>query len=177
MDLESQLESLVRRCQGGERAAFETLFELYQPRLKYYLRRLDGDATADDLTQEVWLTVFRKIRQLKTPRTFPVWLYTIARNRVYGGRRQAERTVRLPEDAEVPEPVDEPDFTPEEAERMHRAMGSLRPPHREVLTLRFLEQMPYESIAEVVGCSAGTIRTRVFYAKQALRKAMEIDNG
>jgi len=61
MDLESGLEAVVQRCQGGERAAFEALFELYQPRLKYYLRRLDGDGSADDLTQEVWLTVFRKI--------------------------------------------------------------------------------------------------------------------
>lgn len=73
--------------------------------------------------------------------------------------------------------TEEPTFAPEEAEQMHRALGRLRAPHREVLTLYFLEQMPYESIAEVVGCTLGTVRSRIFYAKQSLRREMERDHG
>ena len=82
----------------------------------------------------------------------------------------------LPEDADLPEAQAEPAFAPGEAERMHRAMAKLRPPHREALTLHFLEQMPYESIADVIGCRLGTVRSRLFYAKQALRREMERNN-
>lgn len=177
MESDTQPDELVRRCRAGERAAFEALFEIYQPRLKYYLRRLDGGGAADDLTQEVWLTVFRKLRQLRDPQRFSVWLYTVARNTVYSGRRKQERTVRLPEDAEMPEPADEPAFSPEQAQQMHRALDRLKAPHREVLTLCFLEQMPYASIAQVTGCSIGTVRSRIFYAKQSLRREMERDHG
>ena len=60
---------------------------------------------------------------------------------------------------------------------MHRCLEALRPEHREVLLLRFLEEMSYESIAEVVGCSVGTVRSRLHYAKAALRREMERDHG
>jgi DNA-directed RNA polymerase specialized sigma24 family protein len=65
MDFDKQLEKIVLRCQAGDRGAFEELFEMYQPRLKYYVRRLDdGDGGADDMLQEIWLTVFKKIHKL-----------------------------------------------------------------------------------------------------------------
>ncbi|MHC4152010.1 MAG: RNA polymerase sigma factor [Planctomycetota bacterium] len=81
MELEQPPEKIVRRCQNGQRAAFEELFEIYQPRLKYYVRRLDtGDNNSDDILQDIWLTVFKKIHKLKEARSFTVWLYRIARN-------------------------------------------------------------------------------------------------
>ncbi|MHC4638418.1 MAG: sigma-70 family RNA polymerase sigma factor, partial [Planctomycetota bacterium] len=60
---------------------------------------------------------------------------------------------------------------------LHRALNELKPYHREVLTLCFIEQMSYQSIADVVGCSIGTVRSRIFYAKQSLREEMERQNG
>ena len=179
MDFEKQLEEIVHRCQDGERTAFEELFEMYQPRLKYYVRRLDSEGTnIDDILQDIWLIVFRKIHKLKDAHIFAVWLYRITRNKVYDGFRRKERVVRLPEEDEFPvSGGDEPVFDTNDAEKLHRALNKLEPHHREVLTLSFVEQLSYKSIADVVGCSIGTVRSRIFYAKQFLRKEMERQNG
>jgi len=179
MDFEEQVEKIVRRCRRGERAAFEELFEIYQPRLKYYLRRLnDGSANTDDTLQDIWLSVFKKIRKLKDTRSFAVWLYRIARNKVYDDFRRKERFVKLPKEDEFPvSGSDEPVFGADDAEKLHRAMDKLKPYHREVLTLCFVERMSYQSIADVIGCSIGTVRSRIFYAKKSLREEMERQNG
>lgn len=124
------------------------------------------------------MSVLQKIRTLKKPECFPVWLYRIARNHVYSGFRQKQRFAPLPEDHEIPvSDNNEPVYDAEDAEKLHRALGMLKPQHREVLTLSFMEQMPYQSIAEVIGCSIGTVRSRLFYAKQSLRREMERQNG
>ena len=179
MKFEKHLGTIVRRCQDGERAAFEELFEIYQPRLKYYVRRLDnGDTNVDDILQEIWMRVFKKIHKLKDAQSFAVWLYRIARNKVYDGFRRKERLVTLPQDDELPvSGTDEPVFDTNDTEKLHRALNELKPYHREVLTLCFIEQMPYQSIADVIGCNIGTVRSRIFYAKQSLRKEMERQNG
>ena len=179
MEFESELEKLVHRCKNGERAAFEELFEIYQPRLKYYLRRLNtGPANIDDTLQDIWLNVFKKIHKLKDTQSFAVWLYRIARNKVYDGFRRKDRFVKLPEDDKFPVSVpDEPLFEAGDTEKLHSALNKLKPYHREVLTLSFIEQMSYQSIADVIGCSIGTVRSRIFYAKQSLREEMERQNG
>ena len=179
MDFEKQPEKIVHRCQDGERAAFEELFEIYQPRLKYYVRRLYVESTnIDDILQDIWLTVFKKIHKLKDSQIFAVWLYRIARNKVYDRFRRKDRFVRLPEENELPvSGSDEPVFDANDAEKLHKALNKLKPYHREVLTLCFIEQMPYQSIADVVGCAIGTVRSRIFYAKQSLRQEMERQNG
>lgn len=179
MDSEKQLENIVLRCKNGDRGAFEELFELYQPRLKYYLRRLDrANVNTEDILQDIWITVFRKIRKLKENNSFPVWLYRIARNKVYGRFRHSEKFVELPEEKNHPQYNNgDLEFSAEDAESLHKALNKIQPYHREVLTLSFIEQMSYQAIAEVVGCSIGTVRSRIFYAKQSLRKEMERQNG
>ena len=179
MEFEKQLEKIVHRCQDGERAAFEELFEIFQPKLKYYIRRLESSGNnIDDILQDIWLTVFKKINRLKNAQSFVVWLYRIARNKVYDEFRLKDRFVRLPEDDELPvSGTDEPVFDVSDAEKLHRALNKLKPCHKEVLTLCFIEQMSYQSIADVIGCSIGTVRSRIFYAKQSLRREMERQNG
>ena len=132
MELEEQLLEIVRRCADGDRAAFEELFEIYQPRLKYYVRRLDsGGANIDDTLQDIWLSVFKKIHKLKDGRAFGVWLYRIARNKVYDRFRRKDRFVPLPEEDEfaVTE-TDEPAFGANDAEKMHNALKKLKPYHQ-----------------------------------------------
>jgi RNA polymerase sigma-70 factor (ECF subfamily) len=178
MELGKQLEIIVLRCQNGDTDAFEELFELYQPRLKYYIRRLDATgANTDDTLQDIWLTVFRKIHKLKDARSFPIWLYRIARNRVYGRFRRKQKFARLPEEEHLPElGYDEPVFDADDAERLYKALNNIQPHHKEVITLCFLEQLSYQAIAEIVGCSLGTIKSRIYYAKQSLRKELESKN-
>ena len=178
MEFDEQLGQIVQRCQEAERAAFEELFEMYQPRLKYYVRRLDGSDTIDDILQDIWLTVFKKIHKLKDAQAFGVWLYRIARNKVYDRFRRKDRFVSLPEEDEIPvSDGDEPTFDVHDAVELHRALNKLKPHHREVLTLCFIEQMPYQSIASVIDCKIGTVKSRIFHAKQSLRQEMERQNG
>ncbi len=175
MSPEDQLGRLVRRCQSGEYAAFEEVFRQFQPRLRYYLRRLDcsGDHI-DDTLQDVWVKVVRGIRSLRDPKAFIAWLYRIARNEIYGRGRARDPFVELrDEHMELPADEAEPTFTDEDIGRLHRGLGRLSPDHREVLTLCFLEGVPQGQIAEILGIRANTVRTRIYYAKQALRNQME----
>lgn len=178
MEFDKQLRQIATRCKKGDKAAFEELFEIYQPRLKYYVRRLhSGDSSNDDILQDIWLSVFKKIHKLKDDNYLSVWLYRIARNKVYDRFRRKDRFVPLPEENELPVSIsEEPTFDEDDAEKLHHALNKLKPHHREVLTLCFIEQMPYQSIADVVDCSIGTVRSRIFYAKQSLRKEMESQN-
>src|SRR5215469_15318962 len=137
---------LVLRCQTGDETAFAQLVERYGPRLRYYLQkafsRRDG---AEDAWQDVWLTVFRKVRELADPGAFTTWLYRIARRQAHGVLRQRRPACRPMEEAEqVPDPSAETlDFSPEDGQCIHAALDELTLEHREVLVLRFLEDMAY----------------------------------
>jgi RNA polymerase sigma-70 factor (ECF subfamily) len=165
---------LVVRCQAGDRAAFEELVALYQPRLRYFLARMVGDEhAADDLLQDVWLTVYRGVARLTDPGAFAAWLYGIARHRALGELRKRRQPPSSLEGMDVAEDGPDDDFSAEDAEQVHAALGLLAPEYREVLLLRFIEGMAYEDIARVTGCQLGTVRSRIHYAKRALRRVLE----
>jgi RNA polymerase sigma-70 factor (ECF subfamily) len=164
---------LVLRFQAGEVEAFEELVSRHSQALRYFLTKLLGRDRVDDALQDVWLGVIRGVDKLKDPASFTPWLYRIARNRAYQEMRADyhEHPTALQE-----EPVDvttEIEFSSEEAQHIDQALSMLTPEQREVLTLRFVEGMSYEELAAVVGCPVGTIRSRIHYAKQALRQQIE----
>jgi RNA polymerase sigma-70 factor, ECF subfamily len=169
---------LVLRCQSGDEAAFAELVERYSPRLRYFLRKLLGDThVAEDALQDVWLDVFRAVPRLADPAAFPAWLYRIARDRAYRALRSLRRVPRSLVEGDLAEGVENDEtFSAEDAARIHAALDELPPEQREVLVLRFLEEMTYEDIARVVGCPAGTVRSRIHYGKRALRRALERTN-
>ena len=166
---------LILRCQAGDEGAFAELVRRYQGRLRYYLRRLlDDRDKADDILQDTWCDVFCKLPRLRSPRAFPAWLYRIARDRAFRQQRRGRHVPRGIEEVDwLSQPQDEADFSAEEAGRIHVCLGRLSPPHREVLVLRFLENMTYDEIACTVGCRLGTVRSRIHFAKRALRREME----
>jgi len=165
-------QALVIRCQLGERDALEELFLRHHRALGYYLGQLLERDAAADVQQEVWLTVLRRIGQLREPEAFVVWLYQIARNRALTRRGQRGAIASLDEIDEVAAEADV-EFSPEDAALVHERMAHLSDKHREVLTLRFIEDLSYEQIASVIGCTPGTVRSRLHYAKAALRKQLE----
>ncbi len=166
--------TLIARCQVGDRQAFEALFLRHNPRLGYYLRRMLSRDDIEDVQQEVWLTVIRRIGRLRSPDAFVVWLYQIARSKALN--RLADRRAVLSLDAEYTpeEAADEHEFefSPSDAARIHEGLARLNVAHREVLVLRFMENLSYEQIAEVVRCNTGTVRSRLHYAKRALRREL-----
>jgi RNA polymerase sigma-70 factor (ECF subfamily) len=177
-DLEQRLyeQVLVLRCQTGDETAFAQLVERYGPRLRYYLQKVFGRRDgAEDAWQDVWFIVFRKLRDLADPGAFTPWLYRIAQRRAHGVLRKRRPSCRPMEEAEqLPDPgAEAPDFSPEDGQRIHAALDELSLEHREVLVLRFLEDMAYEEIAAVTGCPIGTVKSRLWYAKRILRRILE----
>ena len=167
-------EVLLLRCQVGDKNALTQLIERYQRPLRYFISRLmDDSELTEDIFQDTWLTVIRQIHSLREPDAFSTWLYRIARNKVYHQLRKKKAWSELSEDIAVPNESEDDLVSLEDATQVHRCLRELRPEHKEVLMLRFLEQMPYQQIAEVLDCNLGTVKSRVYYAKLALKKELE----
>jgi RNA polymerase sigma-70 factor (ECF subfamily) len=127
----------------------------------------------DDLVQETWLDVLRQLPRLQDAAAFTAWLYRIAHGKaMLDGRRNGRELITTGEVEDVVDGQSEPTFSPDEAVRIHAALDQLEPPHREVLVLRFLEEMSYEEIGQVVDCPVGTVRSRIHYAKTALKRLL-----
>ncbi|MFH1882901.1 MAG: sigma-70 family RNA polymerase sigma factor [Planctomycetota bacterium] len=166
---------LILRCQIGDKDALAGLIERYQAPLRYFISRLSANSeTAEDIFQDTWLTVIRRIHSLKKTDAFSTWLYRIARNKVYQQFRRKRKLFELNENIAVPNDTENDVFSTEDAAKIHRCLTELRPEHKEVLMLRFLEQMSYKQISEVLNCNLGTVKSRIHYAKLALKKEMEI---
>ena len=164
----------VLRAQAGDRGAFHELVDLYDSRLMYYVRRMVPDAhRARDVLQDVWLDVFLKLGQLRSPQAFRVWLYRLAHDRAarHVRRRLVEANYREHASLEAQD-VDSWDELRllENCELVHAAIEKLSVLHREVITLRFLEEMEIKEIAEVVDCNEGTAKSRLHNAKSELRR-------
>ena len=165
---------LLLRCQTGDADALTELIARYSPGVKLFLAKTASADIADDLLQETWIDVYRKIGKLERPEAFTAWLYRIARDKAFQHRRRRRPTSAFVDHAVEEIPADEADpFTAEDAGRVRVALDTLPVEHREVLLLRFVESMSYEQIAEVVGRPVGTIRSRLYYAKLSLREKLE----
>jgi len=165
---------LILRCQTGDKDAFVELIGRYQAPLRYFISRLSANnEMTEDIFQETWLTVITRICSLKRNEAFPTWLYRIARNKVYQQLRRKKKLSELNENIAVPNDTEDDVFSPEDAVTIHRCLKKLRPEHKEVLMLRFLEQMSYHEIAQVINCGLGTVKSRIYYAKLALKREME----
>jgi RNA polymerase sigma-70 factor (ECF subfamily) len=130
---------------------------------------------AFDVCQAVWLTVHRQLSKLTSPNAFRVWLYRIAHDQAVSALRKRSREPLFTETCDEADIPDQPDneVTFDNAELVHVALQSLTVDHRRVLTLRFLEDMDVNEISEVLGCSPGTVKSRLFYARDALRRRIE----
>jgi RNA polymerase sigma-70 factor (ECF subfamily) len=165
---------LLLRCQMGDKDAFAELIERYERPLRYFIDRLlDNSELTEDIFQDTWLTVIRRIHGLREIDAFPAWLYRIARNKVYQQLRTKRNVLRLDENIVVENHAEDDDFSGEDAAKVHKCLKELPPEYREVLMLRFLEQMSYQQISHVLNCKLGTVRSRLYYAKLALKKELE----
>jgi RNA polymerase sigma-70 factor (ECF subfamily) len=169
---------LVTRCQTGDDRALVELVGRYQPRLRYFvLKMLGRPDRVDDVMQDVWLDVLRGLPKLRDAAAFPAWVFRIARDRVYRDMRRGggvtPAVVPLDKNVDVIDDTEDREFTEQDVALVHACLDELSAEHREVLVLRFLQQMRYDDVAAVARCEVGTVRSRLHYAKAALRKAME----
>ncbi|MFO0914792.1 MAG: sigma-70 family RNA polymerase sigma factor [Pirellulales bacterium] len=167
-------ELLVLRCQRRDPSAAVELVALFERPLLYYLRRMvKSEDDAWDLLQETWISMFRTLHNLRDARAFPAFLYRTARNHALAYLRHRDADVRLYEHIESLQSQSDfepmPAFKAEDAAAVHAGLEQLSLPHREALTLFFLEDLTVEEIASVLGIPPGTVKSRLYYARQALR--------
>lgn len=178
----SEVAGDVLAVQRGDRDAFSSLLARYQNRLyRYLLRWVHEPATAEDLFQQTWMRVIENIRRFNPKRNFDAWLFAVARNIVIDylrRRRPASLEEPVGEDLPLSECLSantpgalEQVLRSERAELVQRALEYQPPVYREILSLRFEEEMKLEEIAEVLSIPLGTVKSRLARALERLRTA------
>ena len=144
-----------------------------RPLLYYTAKLLRNEERAVDVLQEVWIRVFRGIRKLKDPGSLRPWLYRIAygisidRMRRDASRERAEESL-----SDAFDEAAENSFADEDAAAVHQALDELDLRHREVLVLHFIENFSVAEVAAVIGCPEGTVKSRIYHAKKAMRELL-----
>jgi len=185
--------SLVRRVQRGDKSAFDLLVRKYQHKVvKLVMRYMRDPADAEDVAQEAFIKAYRALPQFRGDSAFYTWLYRIAINTaknaiVSRGRSPIDYDLDLqnPEesyeaqsrlaDTATPEALV---LTEEIRSIVNAAIGALPEDLRTAIVLRELEGMSYEEIAASMDCPVGTVRSRIFRAREAIdRKLAEVFEG
>ena len=176
-------QQLVARAQQGDKQAFELLVAKYQRKLLRLISRLVRDpAEAEDVAQDAFIKAYRALPQFRGDSAFYTWLYRIGVNTaknylVSQGRRPPSSTEKDNEEAET---FDDADAlrdinTPESillskeiATTVNAAMAKLPEELRTAISLREIEGLSYDEISEVMNCPIGTVRSRIFRAREAI---------
>lgn len=167
----------MRRLQGGDGTALDPIMERWQLRLRTFLmRRGLSDPDACDLAQDTFVRVFRHAHRFDPRRTFSTWVFQIALNLVRDRQRRRQRVTFMAMDA-VPEPATR--HTPasdsdsaEKAQAVREAIGLLPDRLREVLILAEYDHLPHVQIGEIVGATPKAVETRLYRAREQLRKSL-----
>jgi RNA polymerase sigma factor (sigma-70 family) len=170
-------ELLVLRCQAGEGAALDELSRRWHRRVLGQAFRLTGRAeAAPEVAQEAWLAIVRGIRRLRDPSGFPAWTYRIVARKAADWIRRQQRRRRL----ETRVANDPPPTASGPLGSRADAIGSLRAALRElpegrrvVLTMFYLEELSVREIAELLAVPSGTVKSRLYHARNDLRRKME----
>lgn len=170
---------LVLQSQQGDVAAFDGLVRRWQKPLLSYAYRVTGHwAAAQDVVQETWLVVIRGLVTLKDVSRFRAWLFSVASHKCQDHWRRSATQERFVE-AVLQEAEAAPTVHPPSAERtdIDAVFRRLPPESRSVLALLYLEDFSVGEIAEVLALPEGTVKSRLFHARQQLRQLMEKDHG
>jgi len=170
---------IIEACQQGDRAAFQLLFETYKDKVfSIAVYSNGGDrALADDITQQIFLKLFTAIRQFRGDSEFTTWLYRLVVNACLDERRRRRRllpwgeTVAMRKAGER-KPQEKQYARREVSEAVQAAIGELKPKFRLPILLKYIEGLSYEEIASVMGCSKGTVASRLNRGHSQLAKRL-----
>ncbi len=176
--------TLVRRAQSGDAAAYDELMRKYQERIYGTLYHMTSNhEDANDLTQETFIKAYRVLNTFKGDSSFYTWIYRIAINKTINFLKQRRNKVHMSLNDLDFNAEHDPDLvalvsdkTPhrdaglsELQEKLNEAMQKLSKPHRLVVTLHDIQGLSHEEIGKIMDCNVGTVRSRLFYARQQLQ--------
>ena len=168
---------VIKACQRGDRDAFRLLFETYKDRVfSIAVYSLGDRAVADDVTQQIFLKLFSAISQFRGDSEFTTWLYRMVVNACHDERRRTRRITAW-SDAGGQSPYEkkpqEKQYARQEiAAVVQAAISHLKPNFRMPILLKYVEDLSYEEIAEVMGCSKGTVASRLNRGHAELAKRL-----
>jgi RNA polymerase sigma-70 factor (ECF subfamily) len=167
---------VLRRAQNGDERAFAEILRSYEtPVFNYVLRLTDDRGLAEELTQEVFLRVFRGLPRFSGRSKFTTWLFQVAKNRVLDELRARERRPRASvtiDDVVTLEVLDPPVEEGETIEAVWRAVQRLNPDLKMALLLRDVVGMPYNEIADSLEITLATVKWRIFKAREEVQLAL-----
>jgi len=169
---------VIHACQVGDREAFRLLFEAYKDRVfSIACYSLGDQAAADDITQQIFVKLFTRIGQFRGDSEFTTWLYRLVINSCLDERRRQRRLLPVAEFLPMRKGAHRksPETGYERREiagSVREAIGGLKPKMRLPILLKYIEGLSYEEIAEVLGCSKGTVASRLNRAHKALAKKL-----
>jgi RNA polymerase sigma-70 factor, ECF subfamily len=177
-EIPAELETQqIRQIAKGDRSAFEAFYQTHQNRLFHYLFSIvHATEAAEELTNDVMLEVWKGAARFRGQSKPSTWLFGIAHHKALNElRRRRPRLEELRSIRHMADPAPGPEaLSVREGARgsVDRALASLSPEHREVVELTFYHQCSYQEIAQIVGCPVNTVKTRMFYAKQRMRREL-----
>jgi RNA polymerase sigma-70 factor (ECF subfamily) len=177
MVLEGSDRELIEGCRRGERDAFRTLFETYKDKIYSIALRFSGDeALAMDIAQDTFLKLFSSMSEFRGDASFGTWVYRLVVNSCLDHKRRSWRLIPIADDlmAVLRAPGDALHglLHNEMRGRVQGAVEKLPADQRIVVVLRYTEGLAYEEIATVLGCSMGTVASRLNRAHKALGRRL-----
>jgi RNA polymerase sigma-70 factor (ECF subfamily) len=171
-------EALIGAIAGGDRRAMQALYLRHKVRVYRFVLRLIGDAAlAEDIVSEVFLDVWRQADGFKAKSRVSTWLLAIARYKALSAQRGRSHE-QLDDGAAdaIADPADDAETVVDRQDRstiVRQCLSQLSAIHREVLDLVYYHEKSVDEVAEIVGVSAGTVKTRMFYARKRMENLLE----
>lgn len=178
---------LIKAFLGGENDAFEVLFRKYRHLVgRVAFSIVKNEAAVDDIVQEVFLLVYRHLGRFRQQAAFKTWIYRITVNEALRHGTKAKRWQPLPEgeleSSKIPSTLVFLDNgeTPErflidgqQKALVHRALDKIKDHHRLILVLYYLEDQSVQEISEILGLPEGSVKSRLYYARESLRNVLD----
>jgi RNA polymerase sigma-70 factor (ECF subfamily) len=180
---------LVRRCQAGDTEAFDELVTRYRARVFGMIYNMvHSEQDAWDLAQDSFLKAWKSIGRFRGQSSFYTWIYRIVMNvtidwlrkkHVKSGGLEFDDAIQLTQIDPASKTLPKPEALPHKAmerdeirDRIEKAIAQLSPEHRAVILMKEIDEMQYHEIAEALGCSIGTVMSRLFYARKKLQNLL-----
>ena len=178
MVLEANDRDVIEACQRGDADAFRALFETYKDRVYSIALRYSGNpAVAMDIAQDTFLKLLSRIGEFRAESSFDSWLYRLVVNSCIDDQRRGRRmtpfldglldAVRAPAESVLHHLT-----RVEKEQRVQDVVARLSPEHRIVIVLRYTENLSYDEIAKILGCSSGTVASRLNRAHKILERRL-----
>jgi RNA polymerase sigma-70 factor (ECF subfamily) len=172
-------EALIEKIASGNRLAMQVLFTRHQARIFRFILRLVRDrALAEDLTSDVFLTVWRQANRFQARAAATTWLLAIARYTALAELRRRARPPAHEAATEASDPADSPEAhfeTKRRGEILRKCLGRLSREHREIIDLVYYHEKSVQEVAQIVGIPGNTVKTRMFYARRQLSELLQAE--